>query len=90
MKLTISQLRRIIKEEVQNVVGGVAAPGERRVTFSHPDLRRLGTMTGVVRTTDWDGEMFYPDQKHHADLVKYYGTEPEGGLYLDGANVNDV
>lgn len=63
----------------------------RRVTYSHPSMPQLPTMTGVVAVDEWGGcETFFPDQCHHSPLLSLYGYEPEGGLYLDGATVTPL
>jgi hypothetical protein len=68
-----------------------SAPSHRSVMYSHPDLPAMGKMSGKVERDDFEGtDMFYPDAKHHADLLKKYGYEPEAGLYLDGATLDEA
>lgn len=63
------------------------APAARRATYTHPSLPACGTMTGVVRVDEWEGQtLFFPDAVH-LPTVEAYGYEGEGGLYLEGADV---
>ena len=83
MKLTASQLRKIIKEEVQSVLReSQLAPGTR-ATYSHPSFPRLGQVMGTIE--DNYGELvFMPDEEFHDMVYKVTGQEPLEGLFLDG------
>ena len=52
-------------------------------TFSHPELPKMGTMTGVIEN-DREGTLFIPDLEFHDRLYKIYWIEPEAGLGIDG------
>lgn len=61
-----------------------------RVTYSHPDMPRCGTMKGTLTYDSFDGvTVFIPDEEHN-EVVLSYGYEPEGGLFLEGATVKPV
>ena len=63
----------------------------RKVTFSHPDLSIMGTMTGHIAVDEWEGEeFFYPDPQYHQKLVSKYGVEPAAGIFLAGAKITDI
>jgi hypothetical protein len=47
-------------------------------TFIHPQLVKVGPMTGHI-----EGDVFIPDAKFHTPLYKFYGVEALEGLYLD-------
>lgn len=85
MKITTTQLRRIIKEEISKVLNEALTPGTR-ATYSHPDFPALGTITGVIEM-DNDEMLFMPDEKFHDKVYRITQQEPEAGLYIDGANV---
>jgi len=53
--------------------------GARKGTFVHPNLPKVGTMTGYAVK-----DVFIPDTKYHTPLYKLYGIEALEGLYLDG------
>ena len=62
-----------------------------RVTFSHPELPKLGTMQGVLEYDAYQGGLlFMPDEKHHDACYKLYGYEPEAGFFVDGATITVV
>lgn len=88
MRITVNQLRRIIKEEVsrltrrrmvENMMPGTS------VVYSHPDFP--GEMTGVIEFDEFEkSNVFIPDAPFHKRLLRL-GYEPEAGLHLDGATV---
>lgn len=89
MKITATQLRRIIKEEVSKALNEAALVPGAAATYSHPSFPRLGTITGKIAMED--GElMFMPDAKFHDKVYAVTGQEPLEGLYVDGANVEAV
>lgn len=51
-----------------------------RGTFTHPDLPRMGKMTGTIG----EDKVFLPDEKYHHKLFDLYGVEALEGLLLDG------
>jgi hypothetical protein len=51
-------------------------------TFVHPQLPKMGTMTGHVVTER--GELvFMPDEKYHDKLFNLYDVEALEGLYVN-------
>lgn len=91
MKITLNQLRRIIKEEVsrlshrrmvENLMHGT------KVTYSHPSFPE--EMTGVIEFDEFEKtNVFIPDAPFLKRLLRL-GYEPEAGLHLDGATVTPV
>jgi hypothetical protein len=88
MRITVNQLRRIIKEEVSRLsrqrLAENMAPGTS-VKYSHPEFP--GEMTGVIEFDAFEkSNVFIPDAPFHKRLLRL-GYEPEAGLSLDGATV---
>lgn len=55
-----------------------------RGVFTHPHLRKMGTMTGHVEFDPFCGEtLFMPDEKYHTRLDNLYGIEGEAGLFFE-------
>ena len=90
MRITVNQLRRIIKEEVsrlsrRRVVENMHASGEN-VIYNHPDIP-IKDMVGTIEYDDFERkEVFMPHSRYASKLLNL-GYEPEGGLFLDGADV---
>lgn len=61
---------------------------KRSATWFHPsdtELLDLGVLTGHIEFDEWEGQdMFYPDEKFHAELYKR-GFEPVAGFWLTEA-----
>lgn len=51
-------------------------------TFVHPQLTKMGTMTGHV-VTERGILVFMPDEKYHDKLFDVYGIEALEGLYVN-------
>ena len=90
MRITVNQLRRIIKEEVsrlsrRRVVENMHASGEN-VIYNHPDIP-IKDMVGTIEYDEFERkEVFMPHPRYASKLLNL-GYESEGGLFLDGADV---
>lgn len=64
---------------------------DNRVTYFHPDLSKVGPMTGRVEFDAYEKEdLFFPDEVFHDGLYDAYGVEGAAGLYLKDATISVI